>query len=182
MTLKQTKNLVAMQIARVTPSSVRLLLRGKSNSVILRKLILSSTNLKVLDEMISHFVNKAKVDVHAKLFLDEMVSEKFNKNPVSRWRVLTAFHNLSIKGDSFGLRGLLIGVKDSDESNCRCALAGLSLLAQKGISETLPGLIVGLKDKELGNHNNALRGVKCLAKLGNKEAQAHLKRLRIKWD
>jgi hypothetical protein len=177
-TLKQARNLAAMQMVKITPSSVKLLLRGKTNSVLLRNLILTSTDAKVLDSVINHFVDRVMSgDAGAKLFLSRMVSEKFNKNLVSRKRILNAFKNIVNQEESFGFSGLLAGVKDSVAVNRFEAGWGLGTLAEKGDGRVLPGLLVCTRDSELETAAWAFEGLKSLFKGNNVPAKNALKKM-----
>ena len=177
--MPKVKNLAKIQNRKINLSDVKSLLRQKKvNPVLVRNVILKSTDKNILDSVINHFVENAKKgDIRSKLFLNRLVSKNFNSNIVSRERVLGAFSDLAKKGNSFGLRGLLIGVKDPVLTNRFFALWGLRELAEKGESRVLPGLLVGAKDSNLGNRSFALKGLEALAKQGNVEAQKVLRKL-----
>lgn len=178
MTLKQARNLTLIQSRKVTPASMKLILRKKPKTALLREIILNSTDEKVLGAVISHFVECAKSgDVKAKLFLNRLASERFNKNPASRSTVLKRIWALAIVGDSFGLRGLLVGVRDFEGVNRSWALGGLRELAKKGDARVLPGLIFGMKDADKENRSRALEGLNALAEKGNVKAKKALKEL-----
>jgi hypothetical protein len=180
MTLKKVLNLSKMQVLKVTPKSVELLLAQKKPSMaLLRKILFESKNKEVLRLTINHFLARAvKGDVRANLFLRRLVSEKFNKNEYIRSRVLEHFWYVAKwRGNPIGLRGLLVGVRDSSILNRNRALMGLSELAWRGDARTLPGLIEGLKDPHLDNQVHALKGIKDLAKTGNNKAYEILKEL-----
>ena len=169
MTLKQSRNLAVRQVGKVNPRSLNLLFNQKRvNSKLVKNIFLNSVDKTVLNMLINHFVDNAKSgDVKLKLFLNRLVLKKFNPNSVSRWRVLNKFYNLAQEGDSFGLRGLLIGVKDSVLENRGCALKGLRYLAETGDVRVLDGLVFGLKDSNKYNRNVALDGLRLLAVKGD---------------
>ncbi|MGI6589368.1 MAG: hypothetical protein ACOX1V_01745 [Candidatus Iainarchaeum sp.] len=140
--------------------------RGKRvvNPRVFKNAILESSDSRVLKEVVNHFIKKGKSNVKIKLFLNRCASEKFNKNWVSRGEVLKYFGELAEKGDSFGLRGLMVGVKDSNPSNRGWALRGLSFLAAKGDARALNGLMIGVKDSVGSNRAWAMFGIGELSK------------------
>jgi hypothetical protein len=139
------------------------------NSRVLKENLLKSSDERVLEEVVKHFVVMGeKGDVKIKLFLNRCASEKFNKNSNSRFKILVRFRELAKKGDSFGLKGLLVGVRDSNKHHREYALRGLSLLAAKGETRTLPGLLHGVKDSSEYNRGWALLGLRELSKKGEK--------------
>jgi hypothetical protein len=180
-TLKQTRNLGARQIAKVTPKSVGLILaQKKPNLVLLRKILFESKDREVLRLTINHFLALADLgNVKAKLFLNRLASEKYNKNEYIRTRVLENYWYVAkFRKNPVGLRALLVGVRDSNISNRVHSLMGLSELALHGDARTLPGLIEGLKDSHPDNHDHALKGIQDLAKTGNNKAYKILKELK----
>ena len=138
------------------------------NSRMLKKIFLESKDTRVLKEVFEHFVARSKSgDVQVNLFLNRCISEKFNKNADSRREVLKYFKGLAGKGDSFGLKGLIVGVKDSVASNREVALAGLRELAEQNNRHVLSGLVIGVKDKVESNRRIALMGLRELAERGD---------------
>jgi len=178
--VSRKKNLAKMQPRKLNLSEVKSLLRQKKvNPDVVRNVLLKSTDKIVLDSVINHFVKNAKKgDVRSKLFLNRLVSKKFNSNIISRERVLGEFRGLAKKGDSLGLRGLLIGVKDPVLTNRFFALWGLRELAERGDARVLPGLLTGVKDFNLANRSWALKGLEALAKKGNASAKNFLEELK----
>jgi hypothetical protein len=178
MTAPRIKSLTARQAEKINSKSLRFILRGKPNPILLRSILLNSNNKLALSILINHFVNKAKKgDVRAKLLLNRLASEKFNKNVISRGQVLDKFGVFAKEGDSFGLRGLLVGAKDSDIINRDRALFGLCQLAIQGDGRVLSGLFVGVKDSSKTNFERALFGLITLANKGNSSAKKALKGL-----
>ncbi|OQA31475.1 MAG: hypothetical protein BWY55_00468 [archaeon ADurb.Bin336] len=151
-------------------------------SGVLRNTILKSKNPKVLNASISTFINRSRGgDVQARLFLNRSASEKFNKNSASRREVLWRFKGLAGKGDSVGLRGLMVGVRDSNALNREIAWKGVGDLAARGNpqaksflsnykggdnSVALRRLISGTGKRDAGTRTSALSGLKRLSDQG----------------
>jgi hypothetical protein len=153
-------------MAKVTPSSVKLLLRGKSNPVLLKSLVLSSTNATVLESLVNHLGLKAmKGDVRAKLFLNRCASEKFNKNALSRGLVIGCLSKRASNADYFGLRGLLVGIRDSNPNNRLKAFEGLRIFVSRGNPAGIKSLIIGAKDPVEKIRWQSLAGLYDLARL-----------------
>jgi hypothetical protein len=169
MTQRQVLNLFKMQIGKMSEASVKLALeRKRASPAFLRKVLLESKNEKVWGLLINHFLSNAKRgDVRSKLFLIRLCFEKFNKNKFLRGAVLIKFEELAEGGNVFGLRGMLVGVKDSDTHNRSWALKGLGELAFKGDARVLPGLFFGLRDSNPSNRADALSGLEKLSRLGD---------------
>jgi hypothetical protein len=168
-TQKKAANLNKRQIGKIRAHPVSLILgRTRVNSKLLKNFLFESTNPAVLDEVIEHILSKAlKKDETAKRLLRRLAYEKCNNKTVLRGRVLAGFYRLSARGDSFGLRELTIGTKDSAHQNRFWAILGLYHLASKGNTRTLPGLLVGAKDLEKQNREWAIKGLTKLAEKGD---------------
>lgn len=180
MTQRQVLNLTKMQASKIGVNGVRMiLLKKKGSSVFLKKVLLESRNEKVLGEVISYFVEKANTgDIRSKLFLNRCASEKFNKNEILRKLVIEKFLKLARDRSSFGLRGLLVGVRDSVSVNRHWAFLGLWKLAEKGDFRVLSGLLEGVKDSVKNNRTLALQGLRALADKGHVEAKRALEELK----
>jgi hypothetical protein len=168
-TQRQVLNLFKMQIGKMSEASLKLALeRKRASPAFLNRVLIESKNEKVLGLVVNHFLVKAKEgDAESKMFLNRMASEKFNKNKSLRKLIFLKFSNLATLGDSFGLRGMLVGVKDSDTHNRSWALKGLGELAFKGDARVLPGLFFGLRDSNPSNRADALSGLEKLSRLGD---------------
>jgi hypothetical protein len=173
MTLKQAARLNSVQAGKLTPKSLALIMwYNRVDSPVFRKLVKDSKNKSLLHSAITHSISKAKEgDVRARLFLNRLTQEKFTKDNSFRRMVLGEFSDIAVKGDSFGLRWLLIGVRDSSIANRSWALWGLENLAKEGDARTLPGLLKGIKDSDADNRDLALSGLKELTKCGNSDAR-----------
>jgi hypothetical protein len=179
MTQKHVLNLSRMQIGKLSENSLWLALeKKKASTPWLKKVLFESKDRKILYLAIEHFVRKAKNgDVRAKLFLNRLALERFNKNDLLRDCVLLKLEENTQMGDRFALRALLVGVRDSVPYNRAMALTGLKNLAARNEKRVLPGLIFGLKDTNLDNRRYALSGLEFLAEEKNEDAIKVLKKL-----
>jgi hypothetical protein len=169
----QSKRLGNRQAGKISLYGAKSLLKQKRvNPVLIKTILLNSTDSKVLDVLLDYFVERAKKgDLGSMGILNRFAVEKINPNLVSRKKVLETLRNLALSGDARGIRGLLVGVKDSDSINRYHSLSGLRALSKKGDVRVLPGLLVGVKDSDVGNRSLALGGLRLLSRRGSAEAK-----------
>jgi len=166
MTLQQSQRLVTRQIAKLSLAKLRSWEKRKLLTPMLaREIFLRSTDENVCLSFHNYFDSRVKEgDMRSLKFLNDITSEKVNSSIVSRMRALEILGNLVLWDKKMTLKGLLIGVTDSDAQCRKTALFYLKEIAERNEPKVLPGLLKGLEDSVSENRNLAFSGVMNLAR------------------
>jgi hypothetical protein len=171
MTQLTSKKLFIRQVQKATSQTLRkLVFHSKLNPELRKAIFLHGKSDFVVAKLASRFkIQLKKGDKELLGLFNRNASEKINPNPVSRKYIIQTLYELARDRKEKGtLRGLLVGVRDSDRLSCEYALWGLKILAKQGEKGTLPGLLYATK---LGGNMRAIatEGLMHLAKLGVEE-------------